>query len=237
MANEYDLMPHKSMADWDRFFRIVQESDPYGHLRSIHNCFVFYDHGKPWVTHQSIQRRDLEQTRTWREQARKPVVVDECCYEGNIWQGWGNISAQEMVHRFWLGTVYGGYVGHGETYEHPEDILWWAKGGVLHGESASRLAFLRKILEDGPADGLDPVDGVLRMFPCAGQSHSYYLTYFGVHQPARMAFDVPEGEQYTADVIDTWAMTATRLDEPVVRGAAVRLPGKPYQALILRRVR
>src|SRR5579884_2318231 len=35
MANEYDLMASKTMADWDRFFRIVQERDPYQHLRSI----------------------------------------------------------------------------------------------------------------------------------------------------------------------------------------------------------
>ncbi len=236
MANEYDLMPNKSMADWDRFFRIVQEHDPYGHLRSIHNCFVFYDHSKPWVTHQSIQHGNLEQTRVWREQGRKPVVVDECGYEGNIWPSWGNITAQEMVHRFWLGTARCGYIGHGETYEHPEDILWWAKGGILHGESAPRLAFLRRILEDGPAAGLDPIIDVPGMFPCAGQPHAYYLTYFGVHQPAQMVFDVPDGEQYAAEVIDTWAMTATRLDEPVVRGATVALPGKPYQALILRRV-
>jgi hypothetical protein len=31
-------------------------------------------------------------------------------------------------------------------------------------------------------------------------------------------------------------MTITPLDQPVVRGAAVRLPGKSYQALILRRL-
>ncbi len=236
MANEFDFMPNKSIADWDRFFRIVQESDPYQHLRSIHNGFVMYDHAKPWVTHQSIQYRDLEQTRAWREKARKPVVVDECCYEGNIWQGWGNITAQEMVHRFWLGTVHGGYVGHGETYEHPKDILWWAKGGELHGESAPRLAFLRQILENGPAAGLDPIDEVIRMFACAGQPHVSYMTYFGVHQPARMTFNLPEGEQYTAEVIDTWAMTTTPLEQPVVRGAVVPLPGKPYQAVVLRRV-
>jgi hypothetical protein len=237
MANEFDFMDSKSIADWDRFFRIVQESDPYGHLRSIHNGHVLYDHSKPGVTHQSIQRWDLEQTRTWREQHKKPVVVDECCYEGNIPQRWGNISALEMVHRFWLGTTNGGYVGHGETYLHPADILWWAKGGVLHGESAPRLAFLRRILEDGPGVGLDPIDGVLRMFTCAGQPHDYYLTYFGVHQPAKMTLDVPEGEQYRAEVIDTWEMTITPLEEPVVRGAEVPLPGKPYHALILRRVR
>lgn len=107
---------------------------------------------------------------------------------------------------------------------------------MLHGESAPRLAFLRKMLEEGPSAGIDPIDGVLRMFPCAGQPHDYYLTYFGVHQPARMAFDVLYGEQYTAEVVDTWAMTVTQLDEPVVRSTSVRLPGKQFQALILRRI-
>jgi hypothetical protein len=101
MANEYDLMPQKAMTDWDRFFRIVQECDPCRHPRSIHNCRAFYDQGKPWVTHQSIQRADVEETRTWRDLNRKPVVVDECRYEGDIPCQWGCITAQEMVRRFW----------------------------------------------------------------------------------------------------------------------------------------
>jgi Domain of unknown function (DUF5060)/Domain of unknown function (DUF5605)/Protein of unknown function (DUF4038) len=239
IANEYDLLKQKTMADWDRFFRIVQERDPYQHPRSIHNCFAFYDHAKPWVTHLSIQRSDLAQTRTWREQYRKPVVVDECCYEGNIPPSWGNISAEEMVHRFWEGAVNGGYVGHGETFLHPEDILWWAKGGVLRGQSAPRLAFLRRILEDSPAAGLDPVDAVFSSwtgFPCAGQPHDYYLAYFERHQPAQVTVHVPEDEQYRGEVIDTWGMTVTPLEESIGRGAVVQLPGKPYQALIMRRI-
>jgi len=236
MANEYDLMPHKPMADWDRFFRIVQASDPHQHLRSVHNCFGFYDHAKPWVTHQSIQKSDLSLVRTWREQYKKPVVVDECCYEGNIWMGWGNITAQEMVHRFWLGTIGGGYVGHGETYMHPQDILWWSKGGVLHGESAPRLAFLRRILEDSPAAGLDPIDDVMFMVSIVGQAHQYYFTYFGVNQPSGMRFNLPEGERYRAEVIDTWAMTITPVEQTVVRGEMMPLPGKPYQAVVLRRI-
>ena len=179
MANEFDLMEAKDMADWDRFFRIVQESDPYQHLRSVHNCRGFYDHTKPWVTHCSIQHSDLEQVREWRETYGKPVVVDECCYEGNIQNRWGNISAREMVHRFWQGTVGGGYVGHGETYLHPEDILWWSKGGVLHGESPARIAFLRDVLEDSPPAGLEPVNQV-----GASKGTDYYLYYFGVAQPA-----------------------------------------------------
>lgn len=236
LANEWDFVVTKTVADWDNYFRIIQASDPYQHLRSIHNGTVFYDHAKPWVTHQSIQSSELKLTRTWREQCRKPVVVDECCYEGNIPNHWGNISAQELVHRCWEGTAQGGYVGHGETLLHPQDILWWAKGGVLHGESAPRLAFLRRILEDSPSGGLDPVDGVIRRLGCAGHAPDYYLCYFGVHQPAHMAFLVPEGERYTGEAIDTWAMTVTPLAEPVVRGALVPLPGKPYHALILRRV-
>ncbi len=63
LANEYDLMQAKTMTDWDRFFRIVQESDPYGHLRSVHNCRGFYDHGKPWVTHCSVQHHDVKRVR------------------------------------------------------------------------------------------------------------------------------------------------------------------------------
>ncbi len=234
MANEFDLMDDKSTADWDRFFHVVQESDPYQHLRSIHNCRGFYDHGKPWVTHQSIQHRDLTQTNLWRDQAKKPVVVDECAYEGDIPMGWGNISAQEIVHRFWEGAARGGYVGHGETYLDDDAVLWWSKGGVLHGESAPRLAFLRQILEAGPAKGLDPQPGVMRQVPCAGKEHEYYLIYTGPSQPALLELNLPVGEEYQAEIIDTWAMTVTRGS---VYSGRVDIPmaGKPYHAMILRR--
>ncbi len=59
------------------------------------------------------------------------------------------------MRRFWLGTVSEAYVGQGETYLEPNDILWWSKGGTLHGQSAERIAFLRKILEGTPAEGLN----------------------------------------------------------------------------------
>jgi hypothetical protein len=232
MANEYDLMASKTLADWDRFFRIVQARDPYQHPRSVHNCRGFYDHAKPWVTHQSIQRSDVEQTRVWRELYGKPVVIDECCYEGNIPQRWGDITAQEMVRRFWEGTARGGYVGHGETYLHPQDILWWSKGGVLHGQSPARIAFLRRILEQGPVEGLDPIDGVVpHGFPCAGQPGHYYLIYCGVHQPATMTLTVPQGGRYCVDILDTWEMTSTTLDELCAGSFTVQLPAKPYIAV------
>jgi len=238
MANEFDFIQNKTIADWDQIFRVVQESDPYGHLRSIHNGWVQYDHSKPWVTHQSIQKWDVENVALWREQHQKPVVVDECAYEGNIPQRWGNITGEEMVRRFWEGTVQGGYVGHGETFLDPDEILWWSKGGTLRGISVQRLAFLRQILGEGPAAGLEPFgprESVASFFPTAGQAHEYYLVYFGSHQPAKITLRLPEGEMYQGEILDTWRMTRTPLVEPLCNGTTIDLEQKPYQAVVLRR--
>jgi hypothetical protein len=231
LANEYDLMGSIKMAEWDRYFQIIQECDPYQHPRSIHNCRAFYDHAKPWVTHCSIQHSQLDLVETWRQQYRKPVVVDECCYEGNIPRGWGNISARELVHRFWEATVRGGYAGHGETYLHPQDILWWSKGGELHGESPARLAFLRQVLEAGPPRGFDPVGE-----RCARKTEDHYLWYFGVHQPARYRLDLPASKAYRAEWIDPWEMTITPVEGEFRGQCDIPLPGKPYQALRLQRL-
>jgi len=235
LANEYDLMRSKRMPDWDRFFRTLWEKDPAQHMRSIHNCRAFYDHGKPWVTHCSIQA-DTAPTRQWRETYRKPVVVDECRYEGNVPFGWGNITAQELVRRFWVATVGGGYAGHGETYLHPQDILWWSKGGVLHGQSPARLAFLRKLMEQGPPCGFDPVNWRpgwdLRG---AAKRNEYFLFYFGDAQPAQYTFRPPDGGRFRVDVIDTWEMTISPLEGLREGEFTVKLPGKPYIAVRLRR--
>ncbi|MBN1420861.1 MAG: DUF5060 domain-containing protein [Planctomycetes bacterium] len=219
LANEYDLMAprttaqghrgDKTMEDWDRFFGILAEEDPFAHLRGIHNCRGFYDHAKPWVTHASIQSSDLAAGPAWREKYRKPVVYDECKYEGDIPQGWGNLSAEEMVHRFWLGTIGGCYVGHGETYRHPEDILWWSKGGVLHGQSPKRIAFLREILESAPFQDMAP-DATL----CPGnatlcKTGEIYFVYCLNEGPA--AIELPGERPYKVDGIDTWEGTITSL--------------------------
>lgn len=231
LANEYDLMPTKTMADWDRFLQIVQACDPYQHLRSIHNCRPFYDHSKPWVTHCSIQHNDVNLVTEWRNLYKKPVVIDECKYEGNIHRRWGNITAQEMVSRFWEGFARGGYVGHGETYVHPEDILWWAKGGKLYGQSPDRIAFLRKIMEEGPAEGLDTADLGKDAHAVAGVGDEYFLTYYGIGQPAYMILKLPEGNKYKIDVIDTWEMTITPASGLYEGECRVEMPGKQYIAL------
>jgi hypothetical protein len=233
MANEWDFVKSKSLADWDRFFRIVQESDPYQHLRSIHNGRILYDHAKPWITHASIQSDEFEKTHGWLEDYRKPVVFDECKYEGNIPQRWGNISAREMVRRFWLGMAAGAYVGHGETYADAHEILWWSKGGILRGGSAERIAFLRRIIEAGPAAGLTPL--VNPYYPGAGKAGDYYLYYFDYHQPVEFALDLPGASGFDADLIDPWEMKITALPGPVQGKTKVKLPGAPYLALRLQK--
>lgn len=233
LANEYDLVESKGEADWDRLFRLVQACDPYAHPRSIHNCRAFYDHAKPWVTHASIQHSDLARVTEWRGAYARPVVVDECCYEGNIDRAWGNITAQEMNHRFWEGTARGGWVGHGETYLHPDDILWWSKGGELHGESPARIGFLKKIIEEAPA-WLDSTDRFGRHYPALHHGDDYFLVYLGNRQPARMELALPEGHAYAVEVIDAWAMTVEKLPGFYRGMSTIPLPGRPYQALRLR---
>jgi hypothetical protein len=205
-ANEYDLMKSKTMADWDRFFQIVQKYDPYQRLRGIHNCRGFYDHNKPWVTHASIQSSDLARGIEWRNKYKKPIVFDECKYEGNIPQGWGRITAQELTHRFWLGTIGGCYVGHGETYKHPKDILWWSKGGVLHGQSPARITFLKKIMEPTPFDQMEPRELPSGSYLLSKVGELYFI-YFTT--PTAMTLELPGAKTYKVDGIDTWNMTIT----------------------------
>ncbi len=127
LANEYDFMlSYKPMECWDRFFEILQDEDPYQHLRSIHigNPKDMYNHTKSSVSHVCIQHSDIKQVVEWRKTFQKPIINDELEYEGNITYPWGGISAEEELHRFWIMVLNGGYAGHGETYMHPDDILW-----------------------------------------------------------------------------------------------------------------
>jgi Domain of unknown function (DUF5605)/Domain of unknown function (DUF5060)/Protein of unknown function (DUF4038) len=239
LANEYDLLWDKEDEDWERFGALVHDHDPYGHLIGVHQCFDFYDHAKPWVTHCSLQRvdnyRTAENTSEWRERWTKPIVIDECAYEGDIDMTWGNISGEEMTRRCWEGAVRGGYVGHGETYNDPDQILWWSKGGRLRGSSVARIAFLRSVLEQGP-ERLEPVLEMSRHgYPTVGQSGAYYLQYLGSFQPRWRTMEVPTDETYRAEVIDTWNMTVT--DAGVHNGTfRIELPGRPYMAIRLGRV-
>ena len=118
LANEYDFMKEKQESDWDRLIQVVHESDPYDHLTSIHNGRDLYNHTNPLLTHASIQNgsaaEEAGRAVLYRDVYRKPIVFDEIKYEGDIPLRWGNLSAEEMVHRFWECIIAGTYPGHGE---------------------------------------------------------------------------------------------------------------------------
>ena len=151
LANEYDLMFNRTMEDWYEIEEFVAANDCYEHLLSNHNCLHFYDFTRPNVTHCCIQTDGMHKAAEWQERYQKPVVFDECCYEGNIDMAWGNISAFELVNRFWRGCVQGAFVTHGETYVSEDEVLWWARGGRLKGQSAQRIAFLKDFLYSLPS--------------------------------------------------------------------------------------
>jgi hypothetical protein len=233
LANEYDLMWAKHVKDWHRFAALIREHDPHDHLISIHNWVEIWDNTTPWVTHASIQSAPTN-TAEWRTRWHKPVLIDECGYEGDIEWGWGNLMPQELVRRCWEGVVRGGYVTHGECFLAEDDVLWWAKGGVLKGESTARLRLLRNVLDELPADvdGIDPLPSDFDTL-VGGVEDRYYLIYFGHNQPRQRTLSLRLGTRYRADVIDTWNMTVTGLPGSYEGTFTLPLPARPYVAIRL----
>ncbi len=256
LSNEYDFNKQKKESDWDRLFHVLEAADPYGHLRSIHNGFLIYNNTQPWVTHASIQNgsavEDAGRAELYRDVYRKPVVYDEVKYEGSSSKRWGNLSGEEMVFRFWQGTVAGTYVTHGEIVTNEQHTLWVSDGGKLFGQSPPRLAFLRQVLAESPATGIDPIDK-WQDSDMGGKLGEYYLLYFGKQTRTSWPFElykdrITSGMRFKVDILDTWNMTITPVEGEFVtkkkdnyyfadeKGRAVALPAKPYMALRIRRV-
>ncbi|MFZ2023706.1 MAG: DUF5060 domain-containing protein [Terracidiphilus sp.] len=237
LANEFDLMKSKTATDWDRYARILADYDAFDHLRSIHYSRYQYEYGRGWCTHAGVQDSRMQLGSQWRADWGKPVVFDECRYEGNIASRWGNISGDAMTRRFWQATAQGCYCGHGETYLDANDILWWSHGGVLHGTSPAKIAFLRKLLEDTIALGPGPI-GFTNFAddPMAARraNDSVLFYYFDEHQPAEGAFQLPDGKTYSAEYIDTLQLTRTPLPGEYSGTAQVKLPGTPWGSIWFR---
>ena len=240
MANEYDFMKNKTLNDWNHYIKLFAENDKFHHLIGIHNGVKFFDNTNPLITHACIQNEDTYRAKELRRKYKKPVVFDECRYEGNIPWSWGNLTAQSMVEKFWRGVTNGGYVGHGETYvtENPikfpnesSDVLWWSKGGVLRGQSPERIKFLHKIIDSAPPH-LKPIPLFTWMpFSCIGIEHEYYLGYLNDAQPRSIVIDLPEDTYYSVEIIDTWNMTITQVNKKFSGNSLIELPQKPYIAV------
>jgi hypothetical protein len=246
LANEFDLMKSKSVQDFDRFFRIVEQYDPYAHLRSVHYSRTMYDYGRPWVTHTSLQSADFAAAPGFRSAWKKPVCYDEVQYEGNLNSRWGNLAGDELSRRFWLGVISGCYVTHGETYligtesfdVDSTSTLWWAHGGTLHGTSPKQIAFLHKLLEDTISPsiriGLQPQENPYYLNAATIDAKTgrvaAVLYYFDYHQPIWYDFPLPDGT-FAAELIDPALGTFNRLNGTYSGKVKLTLTGKPYQAV------
>jgi hypothetical protein len=258
MANENSFMRHLTDEDWDHLFRVLVASDPYNHLRSIHNASRIYDYNKPWITHASLQYnmavRFFGVSPLLRKIYRKPIVHDEMQYEGDIDRRWGQLSSEEMVYRFWVAMIGGTYATHGETRRDDEvGDGWISRGGTLTRQSPARIAFLKTIIEQSPLDELDPIDPG-NQTNIAGKSGEYYLIYFGKEKIESWPFVLPRRTglkadmRFKVDVIDTWNMCITPLDTifEIERAGrytfgdknkqVIALPGRPYMALRIQRL-
>src|SRR5690606_34267304 len=142
---------------------------------------------------------DVTQMRKWIDLYQKPVLMDECGYEGHLPSRWGNLTGADMTLRFWDGVMRGGFVSHGETYLNKDDLLWICHGGQLIGSSIDRLRFLRTIITDLP----DDARYIERFYevPTLGIEGEYYLQYFGIHQPLFREISLAETDTFTIEII------------------------------------
>jgi hypothetical protein len=239
IANEYDLVKTKTVADWDRFFRITQAEDPYSHLRSIHHSRVIYDHSKPWCTHASLQSYDFEKSAERRAAWNKPMIYDEIQYEGDVDRRWGNLSAEEMTRRFWLATVRGVYATHGEVFgttdDDPTPQTTWSDAGALRGESGPRIEYLKALVQKATKVGFNEIEGAYYL-NAVSPDNGAILYYFDYHRPAHYDFPLPTTGNYVATLIDPYAMTATAVAGTFTGKSRVKLTSRPYMGVLFTKV-
>jgi len=105
--------------------------------------------------------------------------MDEYGYEGANGTSFGTLSGMEEIEAQWNVTMAGGYGSHGDCYVHPGDILWWAVGGDLDGDSPARYGFLRKLMQEAPFAEMQPMPDQIHGggAQLLGKRGSYYLVH------------------------------------------------------------
>ena len=104
----------------------------------------------------------------------------------------------------------GAYASHGETYVHPEGVLWWAAGGELEGESPARLAFLESVMTSMPFQDMVPspelvVNGSALAEP--GVAYLLRIVWDGKDLAPRQAqVRLSGADLFKVELIDPWRM-------------------------------
>ena len=217
LANEYDLCDeHKSLADWEEIEAYVANSDPYGHLLSNHNCFCFWDATRPNITHASLQTKGLTELPRWIAKYQKPVVIDECCYEGNLpapLTSAGNVVFQRAVL---------------SEEEREAGIMQLPK--EMHRFLRSIAASIARMEED---DRTAHLAGEHEWASHAGEDA--YLWFNDRQCFGEQTLSLPEAWQYRIELIDVWAMTRTVLLDDASGETLIRLPGREGLAVLATR--
>lgn len=79
----------------------------------------------------------------------------------------------------------------------------------------------------------DYVRGMILETDFAGHvGEEAYLYYLDEQCASRKTIDLPEHASYQVDIIDTWNMTRTVFAEHASGKTRVKLPGKPYMAVL-----
>ena len=147
------------------------------------------------------------------------------------------------MRRFWEGALRGGYPGHGETFLHPQGILWWSHGGELHGESWKRVGFLLDVLNSVPGNGLRPAEKIPAEWDCvhaipaqaaSAVDSNYHLYYFSFMRPAFRTIALPGNCEWKVETIDTWNMVTTEIGR-FREKCTVDLGGRQFMAVRITR--
>ena len=248
LANEWDIPEIKVAIDWEQIGTLLQDEDPHHRFRGIHNWYNtedhFYDHSRPWITHSSIQSSQFYNISRWREKYQKPVLFDEMRYEGDVPSGWGNLTGEEMASYFWMAGLSGSYPTHGETLQNTSDdsteVRWWAKGGVLMGESMEPIRYFREIMEQAPIHEMSPsllVNGdstnLNNNVHILSKEKEYYLAY--VADPNQsIALDLGGDTDYQLEIMDTWSMKVIE-QKTIQPGTFEYVTSVPYTAIRITR--
>ncbi|MBN2762546.1 MAG: DUF5060 domain-containing protein [Bacteroidales bacterium] len=218
LANEYDLvMPEGKNArsvldrrEWDRIGNYLMENDPYNHPRSVHEWSKIYPN-RPWMTHVSCQKPDTyDLLIRLKKEYQKPVICDEYQYEGNIIDGWGNLTPQQAVLRHWLSVMAGAYATHGDCYVSETNIKdsFFTYGGEIKGQGSSRLKFLKEIVNSLPFQEMAPLEEFTkdRNRFCLSKGNDIMLFLLTSDCPDRKLNFNGNGltNKYDVTVYDTW---------------------------------
>jgi hypothetical protein len=139
-----------------------------------------------------------------------------------------------MTNRFWRAIVAGVYATHGETYMSTDGNPVWSDAGKLHGTSAARITFLRKLLESTGTTGLMAAEAPYYLN--AANPGERYLYFFDFHCVGEYEFPLPEKGQFKVTLIDPWAMTTTPIAGTFSGKSKIALSGKPYRAVLIEKV-